>query len=265
MEKLTAQGYFEGTTPGSAEYQKRVDLAAAKFAARFSGNTPTDRPVDESPGGEENKEAGTALKKEGNTAFQAGDLDLALEKYSAAIKAFSTDATFYANRAAVYLRLDRAQDAVEDCRKAVSLDPEYTKAYRRMGSAYMALGQAQDAIDLAYEPALAIDPDSELTLNALAAAREALGTQDGTSIPVVESPRAEAAGAPPAGGMPAGMPDLAGLASMFGGAGGAGGMPDMSQLLNNPMVAQMAQQMAQNPEMMQNLMGMMGGMGGPPQ
>jgi small glutamine-rich tetratricopeptide repeat-containing protein alpha len=51
------------------------------------------------------------------------------------------------------------------------------------------------------------------------------------------------------------MPDLASMASMFGGGGaGGGGMPDLGSLMSNPMFASMAQNLMGNPEMMNNIM-----------
>ena len=56
-----------------------------------------------------------------------------------------------------------------------------------------------------------------------------------------------------------GMPDLAGLASMFGGggaggAGGGGGGFDLGSIMNNPMFASMAQNIMRNPEALSGLM-----------
>jgi small glutamine-rich tetratricopeptide repeat-containing protein alpha len=43
------------------------------------------------------------------------------------------------------------------------------------------------------------------------------------------------------------MPDLASMASMFGGmGGGGGGMPDLATMMKNPQLMQMAQSMMAN-------------------
>jgi small glutamine-rich tetratricopeptide repeat-containing protein alpha len=54
---------------------------------------------------------------------------------------------------------------------------------------------------------------------------------------------APSSSAPGAGG----MPDLASMASMFGGmGGGGGGMPDLATMMKNPQLMQMAQSMMAN-------------------
>lgn len=40
---------------------------------------------------------------------------------------------YYCFRAAAYSKLDRHNDAVSDCRRALQMDPNYSKAYGRMG------------------------------------------------------------------------------------------------------------------------------------
>ena len=39
----------------------------------------------------------------------------------------------YSYRAAAYSKLNKHQQAIEDCNRALSIDPSYSKAYGRMG------------------------------------------------------------------------------------------------------------------------------------
>lgn len=57
----------------------------------------------------------------------------AAEAYSKAISLDSTNPIYYSNRAAAYNKTNEYQPAVEDCHKALNLDPDYSKAYGRLG------------------------------------------------------------------------------------------------------------------------------------
>ena len=40
---------------------------------------------------------------------------------------------FLSNRAAAYSKLNKHVQAIEDCERALTIDPQYSKAYGRMG------------------------------------------------------------------------------------------------------------------------------------
>lgn len=50
-------------------------------------------------------------------------------------------------RAAAYTQVQRYDEAVQDCLKSMAIDPNYSKAYSRLGFAYYAQGRYRDAID----------------------------------------------------------------------------------------------------------------------
>jgi small glutamine-rich tetratricopeptide repeat-containing protein alpha len=134
--------------------------------------------------------------------------------------------------------------AVKDCQEAIRLDPNFSKAYRRLGAAYTAMKSTDLAIE-AYKECLQIDPADASAKSSLEALLKA---------PSASSPR-------PASGGPSGSPF------------GAGGMPDLGAMLNNPELMKMAQQMMnsgalnnmmKDPNMMNMMQSMMGGMGGGP-
>lgn len=80
-------------------------------------------------------DASAALKEEGNELFKSGCNEAALEKYTAALRSghlSSEDrAILLANRAAVYLRLERWSDVIDDASAALKLKPGYQKAHMR--------------------------------------------------------------------------------------------------------------------------------------
>ncbi|KAF9041914.1 hypothetical protein BDZ89DRAFT_1128611 [Hymenopellis radicata] len=87
-----------------------------------------------------------ALKAEGNKLFSQKNYPAAIEKYTAAINADGQNAVLYANRAACYLSLKEYLNAVGDANQAGSLsatkiDPTYSKAYARLGTAHDKLSE----------------------------------------------------------------------------------------------------------------------------
>lgn len=50
-----------------------------------------------------------------------------------AIKLDGSNKVFYCNRAAAYSKMENHYLAVEDCKRALDMDPKYGKAYGRMG------------------------------------------------------------------------------------------------------------------------------------
>ncbi|KAL8276096.1 hypothetical protein RQP46_011511 [Phenoliferia psychrophenolica] len=84
-------------------------------------------------------------KEKGNVAFKAGNFPLALTYYSTAIRTKSDDPTFYLNRAAVYLKLDRWAEAEKDATKTIELAPKNAKALFRRAVARRMMGALEGA------------------------------------------------------------------------------------------------------------------------
>lgn len=89
-----------------------------------------------------------ALKNEGNSAWQAGQVEKAIELYSKAIELTqgNPNATYYGNRANCYLALNLWQECINDCDKAISLAPSAFKAYYRKGEALYAQEKFEEAL-----------------------------------------------------------------------------------------------------------------------
>ena len=50
-----------------------------------------------------------------------------------AIELDGRNAVYFCNRAAAHSKLNQHQSAIDDCKKAITIDPLYSKAYGRMG------------------------------------------------------------------------------------------------------------------------------------
>ncbi|KAK8088780.1 small glutamine-rich tetratricopeptide repeat-containing protein a protein [Apiospora hydei] len=90
------------------------------------------------------------MKEEGNSDYKAGRWQAAFDKYSSALEVDptnrGTNAKLLQNRALCRLKLRQYNEAVADCDRAVSLDPQYIKARKTKANA---LGQAdrwEDAV-----------------------------------------------------------------------------------------------------------------------
>ena len=81
----------------------------------------------------ENKAKAEALKAAGNKLVASKQYQEAIAKYDEAIALDPTNAVYYANRAAAYSQDGDHANAVEDAKKAIEVDPKYSKAYSRMG------------------------------------------------------------------------------------------------------------------------------------
>lgn len=185
------------------------------------------------------------------------DYAAAIALYTQALALHPGNAVFLSNRAAAHSANKDHASAKVDAEAAVAIDPNYTKAWSRLGLARFALGDAKGAME-AYGKGIEYEGNggSDAMKKGYETAKrrvEESGDDD------------DVAARGPAGGAGAGgMPDFASLANMFGGgaggagagagAGGAGGMPDLSSIMSNPMFASMAQNIMSNPDMMNNLM-----------
>jgi len=187
--------------------------------------TPTQAEIDEA----------NRLKEEGNELVKANKLEEAVQKYNEAIK-LNRDPIYFCNRAAAYCRLEQYDLAVQDCRTALALDPNYAKAYGRMGVALSCQNRYDHAVE-AYQNALKIDQDNESYKNNLSIAE---GKLRQAQEAYANNPQAAGMGA---GGMMAGL----------------------GNLLNNPDVLRMTQTMMQDPNMhnvMSSMMQSFAGVGG---
>ncbi|KAH8731084.1 small glutamine-rich tetratricopeptide repeat-containing protein A [Phaeosphaeriaceae sp. PMI808] len=200
------------------------------------------------PGGP-NKDEAERLKGLGNESMKKKDYDGAIKHYTAALEVIPLNPIYLSNRAAAYSGQGKHDLAKEDAEMAVAADPNYSKAWSRLGLAKYILGDAKGAME-AYKSGMdAEGGGSEVMRKGYETAKKKV-EEEGGDVGAPDAMRGM-----PGGGAPGGMPDLSSLASMLGGGGGGGGgMPDLAGLMQNPMMRQMAQNLMSNPDMMSNLM-----------
>lgn len=97
----------------------------------------------------------------GNSLFSEGKYDRAAEFYTRAIELQKEDipekANFYANRAACYQQTHLYHEMVNDCNKAIAINPKHPKAFMRRAIAYE--GMEKWVLALAdYEQAQRLSP-----------------------------------------------------------------------------------------------------------
>lgn len=109
------------------------------------------------PGSKESGDAQKAesLRQQGDVAYSFKDIQTALARYSECVALDPSDHVAYASRSACWLRLKRAEDALDDADRCILLCPTYAKGYMRRGGAECHLGRAADA-RATYEAGLAV-------------------------------------------------------------------------------------------------------------
>ncbi|XP_021759748.1 uncharacterized protein LOC110724631 [Chenopodium quinoa] len=122
------------------------------------------------------KNLADALKTLGNKAVQSNEYSDAIERYTCAI-ALCENAVYYCNRAAAYTQMHKYNEAVKDCLKSIEIDPNYSKAYSRLGLAYYAQGKYSDAINRGYKRALELDPNNDAVKENLRVAEQKLNEE----------------------------------------------------------------------------------------
>jgi tetratricopeptide (TPR) repeat protein/S1-C subfamily serine protease len=98
-----------------------------------------------------------AYYNRGNTKFELGQKQAAIEDYDRAIAINPQDAKAYYNRGVTKSDLGQKQAAIEDYDRAIAINPQYAAAYYNRGVVKSELGQKQAAIE-DYDRAIAINP-----------------------------------------------------------------------------------------------------------
>lgn len=197
------------------------------------------------------KEKADQLKVEGNRAMAARNFTDAIEKYTQAIELDSKNVVYLSNRAAAYSSLSQHEKAVKDAEAAIKLNPNFSKAYSRLGLAKYALGDANGSME-AYKKGLEVEGDkkSDAMNKGYETAKRRVEEELEKSMPQKEVSESTSTESPSnnEGASRGGMPDLS---SLFG---GSGGMPALGDMMNNPQIMQAAQEMMSNPSAMAGLM-----------
>ncbi|NXE48376.1 TTC1 protein, partial [Casuarius casuarius] len=104
----------------------------------------------------------TTLKEKGNEQFKKGDYGEAEDSYTRALcicpACFQKDrAILFSNRAAAKMKQDKTEAALNDCSKAVELDPNYIRALLRRAELYEKTEKLDEALE-DYKTILEKDP-----------------------------------------------------------------------------------------------------------
>ncbi|GAA6217538.1 sperm-associated antigen 1 [Lates japonicus] len=126
------------------------------------------------------------LKNEGNLLFKNGQFADALEKYSQAIQGYTDSGIdspedlciLYSNRAACYLKDGNSQDCIQDCTRALELQPFSLKPLLRRAMAYESLERYRKAY-VDYKTVLQIDISVQAAHDSVNRITKLLIEQDG--------------------------------------------------------------------------------------
>ncbi|GAB4813781.1 hypothetical protein N2152v2_000827 [Parachlorella kessleri] len=146
---------MEETVDALMSKVKEEEEKAQQAGAPAGGSSVVIPPPDDP-----NQEAAERERKRGNQLFAAGQFAEAAEAYSAALRHNTRTAATWANRAACFLRLDKAEEALHDAMVARVLDVKYVKAWYREGQAAERLERWEDAA-LGYYEAYLLQPENE--------------------------------------------------------------------------------------------------------
>ncbi|KAB0391041.1 hypothetical protein E2I00_006611, partial [Balaenoptera physalus] len=101
---------------------------------------PDLRSPQRTPPSEEDSAEAERLKTEGNEQMKVENFEAAVHFYGKAIELNPANAVYFCNRAAAHSKLGNYAGAVQDCERAICIDPSYSKAYGRMGMSGMISG-----------------------------------------------------------------------------------------------------------------------------
>lgn len=100
-----------------------------------------------------------SLREQGNALFKQGNYLKAAAVYTQAIKADSSNAALYSNRAAAFLNLLKVTKALADAEMTIKLNPTWEKGYFRKGCVLEAMQRFEEAL-VAFRCALEQNPQS---------------------------------------------------------------------------------------------------------
>jgi tetratricopeptide (TPR) repeat protein len=125
---------------------------------------------------EDEDEAANQLKSQGNKAMARKLYDEAINFYSQALRlspAGPSSHIYYTNRSAAFCHLGRYEDSESDAERALTLEPESSKAHSRLGLSRYFLRDYEGAVE-AYESAVHYDPTNSVNLAYLEKAKRKL-------------------------------------------------------------------------------------------
>jgi DnaJ family protein C protein 7 len=135
------------SSPAAQPSSPAQNYATSPFGQTEGPPVPPHR-VPTSPPPEDKTQLAEGFKTSGNNFFKAKNFDKAVEEYSKAIDADPSNATYYSNRAAAYMGSNKYYDALEDIKRADTMDSGNPKFLLRLARIYTSLGRPKEAIDV---------------------------------------------------------------------------------------------------------------------
>ncbi|KAH7657552.1 TPR repeat-containing protein [Dioscorea alata] len=133
--------------------QSSPSTGAAVPGADSSDEEPFEDALNEEQLLEKARNQVNDAKIEGNRLFGSGQYDDALSKYELALQLASEvpdseeiRSMCHANRAICFLKLQKYDDTIKECTKALELNPSYVKALLRRAEAHEKLDHLEEAI-----------------------------------------------------------------------------------------------------------------------
>lgn len=120
-------------------------------------------------------------KGKGNEAFYAGDYEEAVMYYTRSLSALPT-VSAYNNRAQAEIKLQRWSSALQDCEKALELEPGNVKALLRRATAYRHQNRLQEARE-DLKDVLRVEPHNDLAKKTLSEVESDLKKTESASEP----------------------------------------------------------------------------------
>jgi len=111
--------------------------------------------------------AAVDAKNKGNTAFQQGKFDEAVQYFTEAINLDPGNHILYSNRSGAFCSLKKWKEALEDANKTIQLKADWAKGYSRKGAALFGEGDL-DGAAAAYSEGLKLEPNNEQIKQGLA-------------------------------------------------------------------------------------------------
>uniref|UniRef100_A0A0C9RIK8 DNAJC7_3 protein n=1 Tax=Fopius arisanus TaxID=64838 RepID=A0A0C9RIK8_9HYME len=102
-----------------------------------------------------------AMKEEANALYKEGRFKQALIKYTELIHLYPTNANNYSNRSACHMMMEKYENALNDARKTIEIDPTHIKAHVRFIKCALSMGKllvAETALSRLSE----VDPKNEI-------------------------------------------------------------------------------------------------------
>ncbi len=99
-----------------------------------------------------------AMLEDGKNLLKNESYQQAVECFTTVIETDPNFAEGYNQRAIAYFMLEEWSEAIRDCRRTISLNPNHFGAFAGMGHVYVRLGKVNEALD-AYKQALVINPN----------------------------------------------------------------------------------------------------------